>query len=149
MVLPDGREALAVDFGKAEVWEGNVDGFFQTYSDDWGDLETFIGYNVEFENGLLWALDAMDVFTKRWVKRYMYDEPRERPIPDWALGIIADDPEVLWPELVEKLLPILGEVPEKLETAVRKWVDRRIVEAEEATGQNRFWPRPKRKGEQQ
>ena len=146
IVFPDGEEALAVDFGKPEVWVGNVDGFFQSYSEDWGGIETFISYNMDFENGLLWALDQMDVFTKPRVKLSTYGETRERPIPDWALDIIADDPEVLWPELVEKLLPILNDVPEKLETAVRKWVERRVVEAEEATGQSRFWPRPKFKG---
>lgn len=110
-----------------EVWLGDVGEFFANNEERFEDFETYAGYNQAFENGFLWALDQMDVF-------------ESDKIPEWVVEIIENDPDLLWPELVEKLLPKVRALPKELEKAVLTWVDRRRREAEEAVGQTRFWP---------
>lgn len=155
-VLPDGEEGLAVAWderhdphsnltrveSKPEVWMGYIDEFFAANEENWDDPETYASYNRYFENGMLWALDLMDVFTKKHITRsYFGGEVHEREIPEWAIELISDNPDLLWPELLNKLLPELDTLPEKLDKAVRTWIERRRLEAEEVSGQQYFWPK--------
>lgn len=110
-----------------EVWLGDVDAFFSTNEERFEDFENYAGWNNGFENGFLWALDQMGAFDGAG-------------IPEWAVEVIKNDPDLLWPDLVDKLLPRLRSLPEELEKAVLTWLGRRRREAEEAVGQTRFWP---------
>jgi hypothetical protein len=142
LVLMDGEEGLAVDFKKPEVWLGDVDSFFVTYSEDWTDPETYRSYNAVYENGMLWALDEMGVFDGKAIHRYPHDpDPKTLEIPGWAADVIEDDPDLMWPELVEKLARRLEDIPYKVEKAVELWIDKRNSEAEQATGTQYFWPK--------
>jgi hypothetical protein len=132
--MPDGDEGIVVDWteGPPEVWTGDIDGFFSMNNEDFSDWNTYENYNDTFENGLLWALDRMDLF-------------ESQGIPEWAVKVIANNPELLWPEVVEKLLPRGEALPEKLWLAVGQWVDKRREEREKATGQSYLWPQKKLK----
>lgn len=132
-VLPDGQEGLVIDWldkSKAEVWVGDVEGFVSANEAPFHEWDDYRSYNDLFENGFLWALDHIGVF-----------ETNE--IPKWAVEMIDDDPDLLWPDLVQKLLPIREFLPVALDKAVLTWMDKRQREAEEVSGQQRFWPRGK------
>lgn len=115
-----------------EVWIGDVEGFMSSQEEsDPDSMDTFRVYNEMFENGILWAFDEMGVF-----------EGGVR-IPDPVVELVWEDPELLWGELLEKLIPQVGasDMDPRLEEAVRVWLMRRRREAERATGQKFLWPR--------
>lgn len=130
-VRPDEEEGFVINWGgdsKVEVWLGDVEGFVSENEAPLQEWEDYRSYNELFENGFLWALDHMGVF-------------ETNKIPRWAVDIIDDDPDLLWAELVQKLLPIGEYLPAGLDRAIAVWMDRRRREAEESSGQQRFWPR--------
>lgn len=135
--LPDGDEGLVIDWAgkkdKPEVWLGDVSEFFANNEESFDSWEAYASYNNRFENGFLWALDLMDVFL-------------HKDIPEWVVRTIDNDPDLLWPEVVEKLMPRvrLRALPELLEKAVLTWIDRRRAEAERAAGQMYIWPPPEK-----
>ncbi len=136
LIDPKWGEALVVQWDdepkKPEVWTGDVENFFLTNEEDFEGWENYQHYNDVFENGLLWALDYMGRF-------------EENDLPEWAVQLIERDPDLLWPDVVDKLLPIQNELPEDLHKALGVWIDRRRAEAEEAAGQLRLKGFPKKK----
>lgn len=132
---PD-SEGLAIkwhDGADVEVWTGDVESFMGSQEEpDPDSMDDFRHYNELFENGILWAFDEMGVF----------DRPDIR-VPESVIELVWEDPDLMWGELVEKLIPQVerNELDPKLEEAVRTWVTRRHREAERATGQKFLWPR--------
>jgi hypothetical protein len=133
IIFWEGRSGL---YEEPEVWLGDFDSFidseWQHGSQDWDE---FRNYNDYFENGLLWAFDLMGAF----------ENPEQ--LSDAAIYAIKDDPDILWEDIVRKLI---GALPQSelspstgriLAQAVRIWVTRRMREAEKQTGQRYFWPR--------
>lgn len=113
---------------KPEVYVGDVENFLHANQEDFEDWERYRDWNETFENAFLWALDYMGVF-------------ESTAQVAWAVDMIEHDPDLLWPELVEKLLPLRKRLPVVLENSLMVWMERRRVEAEETAGQRRFWPR--------
>lgn len=124
----DGLVILWGDKGKPEVYTGDVEGFMFANQESFSSWESYRDWNDTFENGFLWALDYMGVFEQHGQVA-------------WAVDMIENDPDLMWPELVQKLLPIRKQLPVALETSLMVWMERRQVEADEAAGQRRFWPR--------
>lgn len=118
------------DEEKPAVFVGYIDGFVADNQEDFDDWESYQGWNETFENGFLWALDYLKVF-------------EQNKIPEWAVELIEHDPDLMWPDLVEKLLPIRNQLPADLELSLMVWMERRQIELEKATKQGRFWPRRK------
>jgi len=136
--MPDKREGLVImwhrggdirgNYDYPEVWIGSVDEFLDLqYEPAAKDPGTIASYNRYFENGILWAYDQHDLFE--------YND-----LPEWALEAIGSDPWLLWPDLVDRLIPIVNELDEEIQNAVRIWIELRRREAEKATGQRLFWP---------
>ena len=127
------------NYSTPEVWVGSVAEFWDNQREsDPDSIETLVGYNSLFENGILWALDYLGCF----------ENTDEGYLPDWAIVAIGVDPDLLWPELVDKLLaiedlerPDFKEFPEKITTAVGVWMDRRRRRIEKTTGQKYLWPK--------
>lgn len=134
----EGLVILWPDRERPEVWTGDVNEFFSSNMAHFDDSDAYESYNRYFENGFLWALDYMGTFEGK----------KKMDIPEWAVDTIATDPELLWPELVEKLSPNLQALPEKLEWAILTWVGRRREEAEAEAGQGYFWPQAQAQGEE-
>lgn len=142
--LPDGDEGLAIDWGEhhethsnltrlgtpegQEVWIGYVEGFLMANEESFDSSESYVAYNDQFENGLLWALDLMGSLT---LKR----------APEWAVEIIGDYPTLLWPDLARKILEDPGNYHEVIERAARQWLDMERKAGEAETGQIYLWPR--------
>jgi hypothetical protein len=124
------EDGLVVNFGdKPEVWLGDVDAFLAANEENFESPEAYLDYNAHFENGFIWALNEMGAF----------DEGGS--IPDWVIDVLSVDPDLMTPEIVEKLLPQYDILESNLQTAIQKWLDHREAEREQATGQLRFWPR--------
>lgn len=129
---PEANECLAILWEgskKPEVYIGDVNGFILANKEDFDGWTAYQSYNEFFENGLLWALDEFGLFLTDG-------------LPEWAVELVDFDPDLLWADLVERLLPIRDLLPKDLERALIVWVDRRKREAEEASGQLRFWHYP-------
>ena len=124
----DGLVILWEGQTKPEVYVGDVESFLHANQEDFEDWERYRNWNETFENGLLWSLDYMGVF-------------ESTAQVAWAVDLIEHDPDLMWPELVEKLLPLRKRLPTALENSLMVWMERRRVEAEQATGQGFFWPR--------
>lgn len=124
----DGLVILWEGETKPEVYVGDVESFLHANQEDFEDWERYSNWNETFENGFLWALDYMGVF-------------ESTAQVAWAVDMIEHDPDLMWPELVEKLLPLRKRLPVALENSLMVWMERRRVEADEAGGQRRFWPR--------
>jgi hypothetical protein len=123
------QDGLVVNFGdKPEVWLGDVDGFLVANEESFESPESYLDYNARFENGWIWALNELGVF-------------QNGNVPDWAIDIITVDPDVMWPEIVEQLVPQLDSLDPELRTGVLRWLENRQVERDQAAGQLRIWPR--------
>lgn len=136
--MPDKHEGLVImwqlggdprgDYGYPEVWIGSVDEFLDLqYEPAAKDSGTIASYNQYFENGILWAYDQHGLFE--------YND-----LPEWALDAIGADPWLLWPDLVDRLIPIAAELDKDIQSALRAWIERRRREAEKTTGQRFLWP---------
>lgn len=112
-----------------EVWIGDVDEFMNHQEEsDPENVETLAYYNGYFENGILWMLNELDYF-------------EEHPVEgSWVDEAIEGDPDLLWPELVEKLEDMKDELPKGIQKGLAAWKTRRRREAEKATGQTHLWP---------
>lgn len=131
-LTPEGIEGLIVVWNQGtEVWIGYVNDFWTEQQSPIED-EDLVNYNVFLENGIIWALDQFGLFED--------PEKADEDLPAWVVDAISHDPDLLWPELVDRMRPVLSELPEKLERAVIRWVTRRLQEEEKATGQRYFWP---------
>jgi hypothetical protein len=129
--MPKGMEGLVIQRAGAdrEVWTGDVYSFMIENEDqDYSDPDVMRALNDWFENGLLWAYERLGLF----------DEEPER-LPSWVPQVIKDDPDLLWPDLVERLAPIVDRLPTELADAVRQWLARRRREWEREAGQQYFW----------
>jgi hypothetical protein len=136
--MPDKSEGLVVmwhlggdvrgNYGYPEVWIGSVEEFMGgQYESDPKSADTFRHYNQIFENGILWAYDQRGLF-------------EENSLPLRTREVIEQDPWLLWPDLVDRLIPIMDELDEEIQAALRAWIERRRMEAEKATGQRLLWP---------
>jgi hypothetical protein len=131
-VKPDKEEGFVILWEgseKPEVWVGDVHDFILNNREPFEEVESYRHYNELFENGLLWALDYMGLF-------------EGNNLPEWAIEMIRKDPDLLWPDLVERLFPIRERLHPYVEWAIDLWVQRRQEEAEKASGQLRFWYYP-------
>lgn len=133
-VLPDpeASEGIAILWegsSRPEVYVGDINGFVLANKEDFDDWTSYQSYNDLMENGLLWAIDEFGLF-------------ETDQLPDWVGDLVDHDPDLLWPDLVERLLPIRDLLPSNLRWALMTWVERRRQEAEEALGQLRFWHYP-------
>lgn len=139
----DEREALAIKWtndSKPQVWFGDVDGFFALNEESFADSEAYSAYNQLFEDGLLWALDYMGVFEGRRISKRPYgDGFIDIEIPQWVGSVVMDNPDLLWPELAEKLMRQIGTLPDDLRKGLLTWVDLRRKEYEKLTGQQYLW----------
>jgi hypothetical protein len=100
-------------YGNPEVWLGKFEDFMSAQSlYQPGGPDEFLEFNELFENGFMWALERLGAF----------DEPPTQLTPE-VLEAIADDPESLLRESVEKMLPRIGEYPSELQEAVAYWMD--------------------------
>lgn len=120
---------------KAEVWIGDVDSFFIMQSLDLREADDLLEVNSRFDNTILWA-------------SYMVGEFQDPDlIGDPWVEVIYQDPDILFPELVNELLPMRKELPEKLDKALGTWLRNRQREIDEAVGQRFIWPGlPKQSG---
>lgn len=129
----DGREGLVVIWRseRPEVWMGAASDFLSSQDeyDVWG--EDALGYyNELMENGILWALDHYGLFEE--------DPDLLKP---GILDLVEADPDLLWGELVEKLVPLTPRLPKQLRAALQVWLTRRRIESERAGRQKYLWPR--------
>jgi len=129
----DGREGLVVRWrGRdLEVWIGDASYFLlrQLEQEPW-EAGTIREYNETLENGILWALDHYGLFDK---------EPDK--LKPGVLELLEHDPDLMWGELVEKLIPVANTLPTELQQALRVWLTRRRIEAERRLRQKYLWPR--------
>ena len=133
-LTPEGVEGLVVVWAQnqsPEVWIGYIEDFWTEQQSPLED-EDLANYNEYLENGIMWALDQFGLFTDP-VKANI-------DLPAWVVDMISHYPDLLWPELVDRMRPVLSQLPEKLDRASQRWVSRRLLEEEKATGQRYFWP---------
>lgn len=119
VILWEGRQ-------RPEVYTGDVDGFVLANEESFDSWESYQAYNDLFENGILWAMDDFGLF-------------EGNKLPEWVVELVDHDPDLLWPDLVERLYPKRDLLPTGLANALIAWVNRRKKEAEEDLGQLRFW----------
>ncbi len=111
-----------------EVWLGNFVDFIHSQEEaDMEDPDTWADWNRGFENGFIWAMHFLGVF----------NDP-DIPVPVEA--VLQRDPDLLYEELVQDLLPNLDQYPTGIREAVNAWLVRRRIEAEQAGGQGYIWP---------
>jgi len=106
-------------YGDPEVWLGKFEDFMSWQSlYQPGIPDEFLEFNEFFENGFMWAIEHLGAF----------DQPPTTLTPE-VLEAIADDPESLLWESVDKMLPRIGEYPAELQDAVAWMQDIRPKEA--------------------
>lgn len=119
------------NYSYPEVWIGDVGSFFSDQNEgNPGSSETREHYTEVFENGILWAYDQMGLF----------DPEKIEKLPKWVEEAVFDHPDLLWPELVEKLIPIKDRLPGLLARTVDRILLRKKIEEEKSSGQTYFWP---------
>lgn len=123
------EEGLAIQWDdpnqEAGVWFGKEPSVAKFLAANIPDPGYVAQWNELLDNGIVWAGDKLNFFTQ---------DP-----PAWFLELIEKDPDLLWPELVERLYPIHDRLPYAVEHAVLTWIARRQAEADQATGQRKFW----------
>lgn len=97
--------------------------------------ETFLRQNSIFENGFMWA----------WEKLGVFDDPGDhirRLGSEQAIGVldgIEQDPSILLPESVEKILRKFSEFPVQIQKAVTFIMNNHKRDVEKALGQKLIW----------
>lgn len=97
--------------------------------------ETFLHFNTFFDNAFMWAWERMGVF----------DHPEEA-IDEWTDDhvqqveeAVRQDPLILLPESVDKILLNLEAFPDGFREAARWVAGQRFMELEKARGQKLIW----------
>lgn len=124
------------NYHEPQVYLGNFEEFMVSqYEHDPWSRETFSHWNDVFENGFMWAWEKMGVF----------DDPDEhianltdRHVKQ-VLEAIEEDPSILLPESVEKILANFDEFPSQIQKAVRWLAQNKRREIEKALGQKLIW----------
>lgn len=119
-----------------EVWLGSFGEFMTSQSEyDPSSYETFLHWNRNFENAFMWAFEKLGYFDD-------WDGHVEDPIDprvDGVLEAIEEDPSILLPESVEKILFKFDEFPKQIQKAVRWLMGNKRRELEAALGQKLIW----------
>lgn len=116
------------------VYLGNFSEFMESQRDsDPHSSESLLSWNDTFENGFFWA----------WQKLGVFDDPDD---VDWSdrhprqvAEAIKEDPSILMPESVEKILERLKEFPEDIQEGVGWLMTNKRRELEQALGQKLIW----------
>lgn len=119
------------------VYLGRFDEFMDAQREgDPHSPDAFLRWNEFFENGFMWAWERMGVF----------GEPEET-LEGWETDkrflqvskAIRQDPSILLPESVEKIIEKFDEFPEDIQKAVRWLMGNKRREIERALGQRLIW----------
>lgn len=119
-----------------EVYLGNFEEFMESqYEHSPWDIDTFLGWNRTFENGFMWAWEKMGVFDDPDEHITRLDDEHVKQV----LGAIEQDPSILLPESVEKILLQFEEFPQQIQNAVAWLMANKRRELEQALGQKLIW----------
>jgi len=120
-----------------EVYIGSdFEGFISDQNEgDPYSKETFLRQNSAFENGFMWAWEKMGVFDDPADHiRRLKDDPVKG-----VLAAIEEDPSILLPESVEKILRKFSEFPIQIQKAATWIMNNHKRDLEKALGQKLIW----------
>jgi hypothetical protein len=116
------------------VYIGNFSEFMELQrEDDPHGYETLRSWNDFFEGGIFWGWEKLGAFDEPDAIKWSDHEGRQ------VASLIKEDPGVLMPESVEKILQNIEEFPKAIQEGVRWLMMNKRLELERALGQKLIW----------